>query len=59
MPENQPPPPGQPPPQPQIPCMATASSVPVEGQKQCHKCGKWHEFIEGLGEAIGEAKFGQ
>ena len=26
---------------------------------QCKKCGFWHELVQGVGEAIGEAKFGE
>ena len=50
-----PPRPGNPPPDPgPIQCV----HEPDE-QGKCKKCGFWHNLGQSIGEAIGEAKFGQ
>jgi hypothetical protein len=50
-----PPRPGNPPPDPgPIQC----AHEPDE-QGKCKKCGRWGQFFQGVGEAIGEWKFGE
>ena len=44
-----------------IPCEVPAYiEQPNKGSSvKCAKCGWWHKLVEGVGEAIGQAKFGE